>query len=435
MVTRSLLNHSSRSIRTAKSERGATAIQVLVLLVPVIMGLIGFAIDLGRLYSARNDLKEAANSMALAMATQLIGTDAATGNAPLIGQLTIDNTGGLGNKYDFGGNVIGQDNGSLASTVSDPQFYAALSDAVGSNNEGSGNTVGGATAKYVRVNISGETPLVFWNFLTLAQNRRTLVQATAVAGISAPLCTACSIEPIGVPAVDATDTTDFGYVVGIPYTFAYLCNGGGTPGTLPGGGTVVQYVLLNRLSTSTQIFTGETSQLLRAGADGLPPSSVQTDACFFVNTAEQIWASATPSACNAPTVNASTQAFLCGVGLRFDSSLQGNCTTIPESDSIATIYTQDPDLSDVTDYTQYVGFGRRVITIPIVDSTANTSAMTVLGFRQFLVQPNNGATTINAADTNGRFNVLYLGTVKPVRQGSFGGCSQTAGPGKVVLHR
>ena len=331
--------------------------------------------------------------------------------------------------------MIGQDNGSLSSTVSDPQFYDTLGDAVGSTNEGSGNTVGGASAKYVRVNISGETPLVFWNFLTLAQNRRTVVQATAVAGISAPLCTACSIEPIAVPAVDQTDTTNFGYVVGTAYTLAYLCNAPGAPGTLPGGGTVVQYVLLNRLSSSTQIFVSETSQLLRAGADGLPPSTVQTDACFFVNTAEQIWATATPSACNATSVNTSTQAFLCGLGLRFDSALQGNCTGIPESDSIATIYSQDPDLSEVPDYTQYVGFGRRVITIPIVDSTANTAAMTVLGFRQFLVQPNTGATTINSADANGRFNVLYLGTVKPIRQGSFGGCSQTAGPGKVVLHR
>jgi Flp pilus assembly protein TadG len=432
---RSLHHHSNRSRFTTGSERGATAIQVLVLLVPVIMGLIGFAIDLGRLYSARNDLKEAANSMAIAMATQLIGTDASTGTAPVAGQLTIDNSAGFGNKYDFGGNIIGQDNGSLASTVSDPQFYANLSDAIGSTNEGSGSTVSGSTAKYVRVNISGETPLVFWNFLTLAQNRRTTVQATAVAGMSAPLCTACSIEPIAVPAVDGTDTTDFGFVVGTPYTFAYLCTAPGSPGTLAGGGTVIQYVLLNRLSTSTQIFVGETSQLLRAGADGLPPSTVQTDACFFVNTAEQIWASATPSACNAPSVNASTQAFLCGVGLRFDSALQGSCTGIPESDSIATIYTQDPDLSDVTDYTQYAGFGRRVITIPIVDSTANTAAMTVLGFRQFLVNPVNGATTINAADSNGRFNVLYIGSVKPVRQGSFGGCSQTAGPGKVVLHR
>ena len=426
MVTRSPSNHS---------ERGATTIQVLVLLVPVIMGLIGFAFDLGRLYSARNDLKNAANSMALAMAGQLIGTDASTGTAPTVGQLTVDNSGGFGNKYDFNGNLIGQETGTLASTVADPQFYGTLTDAIGSANEGSGNTVSGSAAKYVRVNINGETPLVFWNFLSLAQNRRTMVQTTAVAGISAPLCTACSIEPIAVPALDSTDATDFGFVAGTLYTLAYLCTGNGTPAVLPGGGAIVQYVLLNRLSTSTQIFASETSQVLRMGADGLPPSTVQGDACFFINTAETIWASATAVACTNPTVNSTAQAFVCGLGLRFEAALQDVCTGIPESDSIATIYTPDSDLSAVADYTQYAGAGRRVITIPIVDSTANTAAMTVLGFRQFLVEPNTGAASVAAADAASRFIVMYLGTVKPVRQGSFSGCSQTAGPGKVVLHR
>ena len=433
MVIKSLNNHRSPRIGSV-SERGATTIQVLVLLVPVIMGLIGFALDLGRLYSARNDLKQAANSMALAMATQLIGTDASTGTAPTAGQLTVENTGNLGNKYDFNGNLIGQDTGSLASTVSDPQFYGTLTQAIGSG-EGTGETVSGSAAKYVRVNINGETPLVFWNFLSLAQNRRTLVQATAVAGISAPLCTACSIEPIAVAAVDQTDSTDFGFVAGNLYTFAYLCSGAGTPAILPGGGTVVQYVLLNRLSSSTQIFTGETSQVLRMGAAGLPPSTAQGDACFFVNTAEAIWASATAVTCVNPTVNATAQAFVCGLGLRFDPSLQDVCTGIPESDSISTIYNQDADLSSVTDYTQYAGQGRRIVTIPIVDSTANTAAMTVLGFRQFLVQPNNGAATVTAADAGSRFIVMYIGSVAPVRQGSISGCSQTAGPGKVVLHR
>ena len=39
---------------------------MVVLLVPVVFGLMGFAVDLGRLYSARNDLKNAANAIAQA---------------------------------------------------------------------------------------------------------------------------------------------------------------------------------------------------------------------------------------------------------------------------------------------------------------------------------------------------------------------------------
>ena len=237
-------------------------------------------------------------------------------------------------------------------------------------------------------------------------------------------------------AADQTDAIDFGFVPQTLYTFAYTCTGNGTPGVLPGGGPIVSYVLLNRLSTATSIFAGETSQVLRMGADGLPASTVQGDACFFLNSAEAIWATA-DSRLRASIRQRMplSRRFVCGLGLRFESALQDVCTTIPESDSIASIYSQDTDLSLVADYTQYSGQGRRVITIPIVDSIANTAAMTVLGFRQFLVQPNNGATSVAAADGAGRFIAMYLGTVKPVRQGSFGGCSQAAGPGKVVLHR
>ena len=53
--------------------------QVLVLMVPVFLGFMGFAIDLGRLYMARNELKTAANAMALAAAQRLNGTRRACG--------------------------------------------------------------------------------------------------------------------------------------------------------------------------------------------------------------------------------------------------------------------------------------------------------------------------------------------------------------------
>ena len=42
---------------------------MLVILVPVLFGLIGFAVDLGRLYMVRGELKTAANAMALAAAS------------------------------------------------------------------------------------------------------------------------------------------------------------------------------------------------------------------------------------------------------------------------------------------------------------------------------------------------------------------------------
>jgi hypothetical protein len=85
-----------------------------------------------------------------------------------------------------------------------------------------------------------------------------------------------------------------------------------------------------------------------------------------------------------------------------------------------------------------------VITVPVVDVLAvNTGTpMTVLGFRQFLLQPNPDGTPFNPSDPNGRFVATYIGSPMPVKQGyvddRFGlSCPApvTSGPGKVVLHR
>ena len=46
-------------------ESGGVSMQMLVLMVPVFLGLSGFAVDLGRLYMGRNELKATAESMAL----------------------------------------------------------------------------------------------------------------------------------------------------------------------------------------------------------------------------------------------------------------------------------------------------------------------------------------------------------------------------------
>ena len=61
--------------------------------------------------------------------------------------------------------------------------------------------------------------------------------------------------------------------------------------------------------------------------------------------------------------------------------------------------------------------------------------MTILGYRQFLLEPAAGDVTLNANDTNGRFVGLYLGSVMPLRAGRIDGCTLTSGPGKVVLHQ
>ncbi len=61
--------------------------------------------------------------------------------------------------------------------------------------------------------------------------------------------------------------------------------------------------------------------------------------------------------------------------------------------------------------------------------------MIVQGFRQFLLQPLQNQAGIASNDLNGRFGATYLGVKFPIKQGRFGDCGITNGPGKVVLLR
>jgi hypothetical protein len=433
-------------LRRNSTQRGAVAIWLAVILVPVILGLLGFALDLGMLYSAKGELKTAANAMALANAPNLIGTDAATASAQAAGLLTIQNSAVPGNKYYFHGLQIGVTTGSLVSTIADPAYFATAADAISSGAPEGGAAVtqaASAQSKYVRISITGETPLVFWGLLPLASSRKLAVQATAVAGVSAPLCLACGIEPFAAAAIDQTDTTDFGFTAGTIYSFTYSCvvstGGGGMPPApappLLGGASVeIFYVLLNRLNPNNTVFPDETSQAFQDAAGGLPGNTNTAQACFMVNNTETIWVDATVNRCGV-TVAPVIAAALCGLDARFESAQPSSCNTITNIDTLSAIYPPDTDVNTYTVYTDYAGNGRRIITIPIVDSIANTTSMTVLGYRQFLLLPNSGDTDIVTGDTAGRFLGMYIGSVAPLTQGRFDGCTQTAGPGKVVLHQ
>jgi len=422
-------------IRRSTAQRGATAVQILVILVPVLFGLIGFAIDLGIMYVVKGELKTAANSMALAAAQQLIGTDAATDAASAAAQLTVLNSANVGNKYDFNGLAIGQTNNNLESTAPPPSYFATAASAIAAGGNGGVGGVGGSQAKYAVATISGQIPLVFWNFLPIVTSRNIAVVATAVAGISAPLCTACGIEPFAVSAIDQTDTTDFGYTLNELYSFTYLCTGIPVPAPLAGAAQELNYVLLNRLDPNAVVYPDETSQIFRDAAGGLPGNTNSAIACFTINNTEVIWVNAAPVACSAAAPAPVVTDALCGLDSRFEVSANPACEAIAGSDVLSTIYPADTDLNSYTVYTDYTGDGRRIITIPIVDAISATANMTVLGFRQFLLMPAQGGIAINPDDPNGRFVAMYIGSVAPVKQGRFDGCQQAAGPGKVVLHQ
>jgi hypothetical protein len=413
---------------------------ILVLMVPVFLGFAGFAVDLGRLYSARAELQAAAHAMAAAAATKLIGTDASTTDASDEARRLVETGSGFGNRYDFGGMPVGQTTGNFTSEILDPTFYSTAAEASGEGDvpaAGSGE-VGGALAKHVRVEVTGETPLIFWRFLTLGQEGKVAVRARAAAGVSAPVCTACATVPIAVAPVDATDTTNFGFVANTRYTFGYSCTGNPVPQPLTGSaGGRVQYVILNRSNDQLSTFSDDSQQLFRTGAQGLVPSATTALSCFTIGTDEQIWATATTLACNTNRVQPAVTAFLCGLATRMDNSAVQGCTAdaIADVDSLTGLYTPDSDLTDLDDYAAYIGNQRRIITVAIVDIINPTGTMNVQGFRQFLIEPLTNTAGLSTNDPNGRFAALYLGSVAPLKQGLPGSCGVTSGPGKVVLYR
>ncbi|HEY2017610.1 MAG TPA: pilus assembly protein TadG-related protein [Bryobacteraceae bacterium] len=424
------------------------SIQLLVILVPVLFGLMGFALDLGRLYLIRGELNQAASAMALAAANQLIGTASSLDNATAAASQSIDNSSGLGNKYNFGSLPINQTTGDLVSTLEAPSFFAAVADA-----SGTGGGADGTTARHVQINLTSDAPLLFWGLLSVGQSRKTPIAAQALAGISAPLCTACSIEPFIVAAVDASDTVNFGFGdpgSGTLYTFAFECLSTPPPTAL--SGTLLSYGILNRYDSASATLD-ESQQLYRAGAGGLvastsanPTGSSVPLACAGVNDpSEVIWASTSPNLCTAAAPIGVADA-LCGLYSRFDNATQpGVCSTnVTDFADLSAAYLPDTDIATgQTDlYTSYLGNGRRVITVTVVDTlqTAVTGTMTVLGFRQFFLEPNADGTLLNPADQNGRFVAQYIGSPVPVKQGYFDdrfalGCSVASGPGKVVLHQ
>jgi Flp pilus assembly protein TadG len=423
--------------------------------VPVLFGLMGFAIDLGRLYLVRGELNQAASAMALAAAGQLIGTDASLGNATTAASQSLDDTNKLGNKYNFGSLTLGQPNGNLTNTVNPPAYFATVAAAIGTDL--TAGQADGATARHVQIGLTADAPLLFWSLLTLGQSRKTTVAAMAVAGISAPLCTACGIEPFAINAIDSTDTVNFGFgdpTAGIAYTFAYACAGGPAPSPISGGGTVIQYAILNRFDAANATLD-ETQQLYRIGAQGLlastnpnPTGSTVPLGCVGINDpSETIWITAAPpGACGAPAAAGVVEA-LCGLYSRLDNANPpATCSAVTDFAVLSTAYLPDTDAltNSTAVYSSYQGNGRRIITVPIVSGLASpfNGTMTVLGFRQFLVEPAADGTFFNPSDPSGRFPAMYIGSPAPVKQGyiddRFGlSCPApvSGGPGKVVLHQ
>jgi hypothetical protein len=339
--------------------------------------------------------------------------------------------------------------------VNAPVYFSTVAGAIGEDT-GSGDSGGDSSsvAKYVQVTLNADAPLTWWGLLSLGQSLKTNIAAIGVAGQSAPVCTACGIHPLAIAALDQTDLVNFGLSVGTVYTLGFQCTGTGQPAALTEGTSIIPYLIIDRYNSGSTF--DETQQLYRVGAQGLLPAAPGSGTssatpstsfgCVMVTGTEVAWASAQPAACttgpppgvpNPNAVPSSVNEFLCGIYSFFGSDIPTTCENLVTNiDDLSTAYSPDTDLTDISDYTTYAGNARRVITVAVIDTLSAAGPMTVLGFRQFLVNPDSGDVNIDPSETYARFNAMYIGNPVPVKQGRFdGGCDLANGPGHVVLYR
>lgn len=412
-----------------RTRRGATTLQMLVILVPVLFGFMGFAVDLGRLYMIRAELKTAADAMALAAAQQLIGTADAGDRASTAIEAARTN------RYDYGGMPVGETTGNFTSTV-EPAFAGDLATATGQDGA---IPVESAQNRYASVTITADAPLVFFRLFAIAQEGRTPVMARSVAGVSAPLCTACGIEPIVISALDPDEPEHFGFTLDARYTLGYVCTGPNQPRPLAG----IQRLPFLLLDRFTNAATGTPEgAAVRAGAGGLPPTLGCVRAPMLAAT-EEAALFVQPLACappgNVAQLSPAVRPFVCGLSSRVTEGGGAGCDAADVPGN-APGFLPDTFLDAIDEYGGYTGNLRRVITAAIVRESVGGAPATaeVLGFRQFLLDPN-----LQPSDQNVRFDALYVGYPVPLRQGSISSaadesgnvCAIATGPGKVVLHQ
>jgi len=437
-----VINSDSHSCKTLSKEGGISTVYFL-LFTFVIFGLLVFATDFGRFYLIQSELQTAADAAALAAATRLNGTVNATENA--IDQVTasFDSTTGNDNRFNLRMNQLGPGNSSDLITNTTFDYFSTLLDAQGNTNGGQAAGIdwsSGLFPKYVRVQVTAQSPVIFAGLLTGSASRPTIA-ASAIAGISAPICSACGIDGLAVADQSAgADSLNYGFIPGGFYTLFLVRTqrtaGAVTPAPLTGTVSSAPYVVLNHTPNGPADLDVDGS-LFEMGATGLAANSGSN---VSINTTEVAY--------TVDGTNTVGQDILCGLNSRFavDAS-QNNCANLGggQFTALAPLYTADADVgaadysagAGLQDYaSEYDGNLRRILTVAVVDAT---DSLNILNFRQFLIEMSPVSATIsqglNTTLNTGAFRAQYIGAAVPLRCGGIGGlCRVSQGVGRTVLH-
>jgi Flp pilus assembly protein TadG len=414
------------------------------------LGFLVFATDFGRMYLIQGELQTAADAAALAAATQLVGTQSSSehGNDQITA--SFDTTTGNDNRFNLRLSSISSSGGTGLVTTQSNDYFSTVADALANVNGGQTGGIdwgSGSYPKYVRVQITAQAPVLFLPIFNRSFTTLPTVTAKSVAGISAPICSACGIDGLAVADLSGgSDPANYGFIPGHFYTLYLLRaqrnNGAATPPAPIDGSQLAAYVVLNHIPNGPQGLDADAT-LYELAAGGLSNNpTLAIPGTVAVGSTETLYTAGT-SLTVGPDI-------LCGLNVRFavDPSLTPNCSAVDGGlfPSLSSLFTADTDPGGAGGYAagtglqdfaiEYDGNVRRVLTVTVVDST---STLSVLNFRQFLIDPAPPSATITQGlDTTlltGAFRAQYLGAPVPIRCGGVGGiCTITSGVGRTVLH-
>ncbi len=292
---------------------------------PVIVGMLGLTVDVGRLYVIKTELQEFVDSAALAATYELNGSSSGIASATAVAQNGF-NGGTALNRWNFGTQAVASPTVSFAQT-----FGGTYTSSPGS----------GAGYLFTQVTASATINLYFLPiFPGVAPSQA--VNATAIAGQAVRASLGDGLSPFSPDAHNAGDV-NFGFTAGQQYTLKWAPPGQrkhgnectGDSGFTPGGGT----------SDRGFIDVGQGN-----GNSGLRAAVVNND--FLLAS---------------PLTAGSVLSFV-----------SGNKSVGPAVDER---FGQDTDQSSVS-YSAYSGNGRRIITVAV-----NNGGGLVAGFAAFFLPP------------------------------------------------
>ena len=439
-------------------EQGSTTAYFLLFTLAM-FGLLTMAVDYGRFYAIQAELQTAADAAALSAGTKLTGIMASTDQANLQWNASFDPTNGNDNRFNLRLNqVLFSGNLEAQATAS---YFSSVAEAIG--NAGGAQSGGidwgsGTYPKFARVQISAQAPVLFAPFLNRTPGSLPTISVSAIAGLSAPLCTVSAIDDLAIvdPSMGSgADPDNFTLVPGDFYTLSLSAS----QAPLDSTDSTIQYVVLDHFPNGVQDTSMLDDLLFELAADGLAskPASAPPSGSISIGDIEVAYGSpnTVPTTVLLGTTGAAGQDILCGLNVRFgiDPSTYDSCSTATTSVDFPELVPLFPGAADTdtatvasaaggqqdfaTDYCQEGACNfRRVLTVAVVDAA---DSLDVLNFRQFLLQPSPPTATvsegIDPTAANGSFRAQYIGVIVPVRAGTLGGsCGVSVGVGRVVLH-